>query len=119
LDEQKAFQDAREKEQARLQAAALNEQKIPCYLCGECFGYHQKRTRPTRDHVIPKSHLGGKPMRGNMRWAHFQCNQTKSNMPVVYFRMLFIFSKTSGGSLQMLNIRIKSALCERYFARLR
>lgn len=56
---------------------------------------YRKLLSSTKDHLIPKS-LGGSDAKWNLKAAHAHCNHKRQNIPILFFRMLFLFS---GGSV--------------------
>ncbi len=63
----------------------LKALRLPCWLCGRDIDYELGYTDPwsfTVDHVIPLS-KGGDPLDwGNLRAAHYRCNQRKGDQLV-------------------------------------
>ena len=57
-----------------------------CHLCGLPVPRGQwlagDPLRPTLDHLHPKSLGGGKRSTGNLKLAHFECNNRRGNAPL-------------------------------------
>lgn len=61
--------------------ADLRQLRLPCYLCGQSIDYEAKAPHPdsfTVEHVKPRvSHMELAEDPGNLRAAHFNCNNSK------------------------------------------
>jgi hypothetical protein len=69
----------------------FNIRGIRCHLCGGKFG-KTKFHSPTKDHIIPRTDSSNPKSDLNLNWAHDYCNHERSNMPLVYYRMLQMFT---------------------------
>lgn len=63
--------------------ADLRQLGLPCWICGQAIDYEAKAPDPasfTVDHVLPRgAYRELAEDAGNLRPAHFSCNDSKSN----------------------------------------